>query len=271
MARADSTLRVQFCCAPDLLRLCGNSQASSVVDVMRAPLPRRRALRPFLGCTLLSAALATGCYSGLQPVPEPQSIPGEAPLRRLTNGEYLNTLHDIFPDQNRSLPALPNDALVGGFHNAAESQAPSDLRISRFETIANLYAQGATSTTEALQLFVGYKDWSTPSLAESCATHVIRAMGGRLFRRPLSAEELDRFKPRFDRWRATVDFEAAVRLMLSTWLQSPPFLYRPEPEALGATPGAVAPVPPYAMASRLSYFLWESTPDDMLLAAAARN
>ena len=55
-------------------------------------------------------------------------------------------------------------------------------------------------------------------------------------------------------------------------LQSPQFLYRAEPAPAGPTSaGTVIPVEPYAMASRLSFFLWESVPDDRLLQAAARD
>src|SRR5262249_50582452 len=76
---------------------------------------------------------------------------------------------------------------------------------------------------------------------------------------------------RFAAWAAAVDFEGAVRLTLSAMLQSPQFLYRPEPAPPAAAPGSVVAVEPYAMASRLSFFLWESIPDDVLLIAAARD
>ena len=228
-------------------------------------------LRAFMASMPMSLALVGGCYSGLQPTPEPAAIPGEAPLRRLTNGELINTLSDLFPSLHPALPELPADALVSGFDNDAHAQAPSDVRVARYETIAGRYAEAATQTPERLRALVGCANWSTPSLADQCAEGYLKAVGARLFRRPLSTEEYDRFALRFGTWRTAVDFEAAVRLTLSAWLQSPQFLYRPEPIAAGASPGTLVAVSPYAMASRLSYFLWESTPDQLLLDAAAQG
>jgi hypothetical protein len=202
-------------------------------------------------------------------VPAPPPVTGPAPLRRLSNREYLNALADLFPGQSPALPDLPADALVAGFENAAEAQQPSDVRIARYETIANLYAAGATADGTAVAALVGCSDWSTADAASACAAGFVAREGARLFRRPLADDERDRFLARFAAWAAAVDFEAAARLTLSAMLQSPQFLYRPEPAPAGAAPGAVVPVEAYAMASRLSFFLWESVPDDPLLDAAS--
>ena len=100
----------------------------------------------------LGALLAVGACSGdgepaqpTDPTPPPPSLllaVGPAPLRRLTNAEYLNALHDLFPTQSPDAAAAPARPPVGGFDNAAEAQQPSDVLIARYETIANLYAAG---------------------------------------------------------------------------------------------------------------------------------
>ncbi len=221
------------------------------------------------GAALVALALA-GCYlGGSDPTPEPAPV-GPAPLRRMTNGEYLDALQDLFPGVAPELPPLPNDTVVAGFDDAAEAQQPSDVRIARFEQIANLYAEGATRDTGAVRALVGC-DWATPTDASACATQFITDVGRRIYRRPLSTEERDRLYLRFLGWQAAVDFEGAVRLTLSTMLQAPQFLYRPEPVPRGSGAGALAPVEPYAMASRLSFFLWQSIPDEVLLRAAERD
>jgi hypothetical protein len=192
----------------------------------------------------------------------------------MSNREYLNALADLFSDQSPALPALPNDTDVAGFENAAEAQQPSDLRIARFEAIANLYAQGATRDAAAIQALVGCDSWTTPSQVTACAGQLIARTGRRLFRRPLTADEQDRFALRFASWKTSIDFEAAVQLTLAAMLQSPQFLYRPEPgsatESADPAP-ALTSIEPYAMASRLSFLLWESVPDDALLEAAAND
>ncbi len=194
---------------------------------------------------------------------------GPSPLRRLSDGEYLNALHDLFPALSPTLPALPPDVPVAGFDNAASAQAPSDVLIARYEAIANLYAAAATVDTPSVTALVGCADWSTHALATSCASAFVSKMGGRLFRRPLDAGEQGRLQASFESWATAVDFPGAAQLTLSAMLQSPQFLYRPEPLPQDLAAGAAVPVPPYEMATRLSFFLWESVPDDALLQAAS--
>src|SRR6185312_6700699 len=117
----------------------------------------------------------------------------------------------------------------------------------------------------------GCQDWSTAALATSCATAFVNLTGGRLFRRPVADDERSRFLAHFAAWQSAVDFAGAVQLTLSAMLQSPQFLYRAEPIPRTEPLGSIVAVEPYAMASRLSFFLWESLPDDLLLAAASRN
>jgi hypothetical protein len=218
-------------------------------------------------------ALFAGCRGGGDAPADSAATAsiGASPLRRLSNGEYLNALHDLFPAQSPTLPELPADIPVADFDNAAQGQQPSDVRIARYEAIATIYAEGATIDTPAVRALVGCDDWSTPDLANACATKLVDGMGGRIFRRPLTSGEHDRFLANFLTWQTAVDFEGAVRLTLSAMLQSPQFLYRVEPQPSDQPPGTVVAVEPYAMASRLSFFLWESIPDQALLDAASRN
>lgn len=197
---------------------------------------------------------------------------GPAPLRRLSNLEYRYALADLFPTVAVELPPLPADTAVAGFENEVQAQQPSDLRIARFEEVAVLYASAATKDDAAVRLLTGCASWTTPSEAAACGAQFVRTMGAKLFRRPLTVDEEDRLLRKLTAWSMSVDFAGAVQLSLSAMLQAPQFLYRPEPQlALDGSVGAIAPVEPYAMASRLSFFLWESVPDDELLAAAARG
>ena len=216
-------------------------------------------------CLLVSMASLAGCQA--------QSFGdiGPAPLRRMSNSEYLNTLQDLFPTVHPTLPTLPADAVVAGFENAAESQAPTDVRIARYEAIANLYAAASTTTPADVATLAGCSDWSTPDLANACATQFITQVARRLYRRPITDAERDRLLLRFHAWQIAIDFEAAARLTLSAMLQSPQFLYRVEMEPLDSAPGSVTAVEPYALASRLSFLLWESAPDESLLTAAAHD
>ncbi len=221
---------------------------------------------------VLAGSGYAGCSAASPSYGPPAAVQvGPSPLRRLTSSEYLNALHDLFPKLSPTLPALPAEVPVAGFDNAAEAQEPSDVLIARYETIANLVAEAATADTPSLSAVVGCDDWSTPALATSCATTFVQQVGRRLFRRPLDDAESARLLLRFQGWQAAVDFAGAVELTLSAMLQSPQFLYRVEPLPRGAASGSAVPVDPYEMASRLSFFLWESVPDEALLQAASRG
>src|SRR5262249_30656388 len=148
-----------------------------------------------------------------------------------------------------TLPALPPDIPVAGFENATEAQEPSDVLVARYEAIANLYASAAVASEDRVRDLVGCSDWSTPALSASCAVRFFSTTGLRIFRRPLTSDELARFTTQFQEWQSAIDFEAAVQLTLSAMLQSPQFVYRAE---LPLAAGAAAPADPYAMASRLS-------------------
>jgi hypothetical protein len=103
------------------------------------------------------------------------------------------------------------------------------------------------------------------------ARQILARFAGRAFRRPVSKEEVERYAKLYDRRRdAGEGFEAAVATALQAVLVSPDFLFRVEldnrPQAEGPHP-----VSEYHLASRLSYFLWSSMPDEELLALAAKG
>jgi len=121
-----------------------------------------------LGVGLLACA---ACFLGETPSPTPAAdLVGPAPLRRLTNEEYLNALHDLFPQVSVPLPPLPESTIIAGFDNAAEAQQPSDVAVARYEQIASLYAT-------ALALVDVPLTRCDPSPA--CATDFITTMGRR--------------------------------------------------------------------------------------------
>ena len=213
---------------------------------------------------VIALVLAIGCGNDRA---TPVAGIGPAPLRRLSNTEYLYALTDLFPALHPALPPLPADNSVSGFDNEVQAQAPSDVRIARFEAIASIYAAEATRDPPAVAAVTGCAAWATPTQAATCSADFIRTMGARVFRRPLTSEEAAHFTQRFTSWATAVDFSAAVQLTLSAMLQAPQFLYRAE-AAERSWPEPSIPVEPYAMASRISFFLWESIPDDELLRAA---
>lgn len=102
-----------------------------------------------------------------------------------------------------------------------------------------------------------------------CADGFIAEFGMKVYRRPLDVDAMTRLKAVYDVGAADGDHERGLRLALRTMLQSPNFLYHPETTNLeAAAPGAVVPLDGFERASRLSYLVWSSGPDDELLQAA---
>jgi hypothetical protein len=105
---------------------------------------------------------------------------------------------------------------------------------------------------------------------EACATEILSAVAQRAYRRPVTSDDVAPLLA-FYRDGAEQGFDAGIQLALKRVLVSPEFLFRVEQDPPGTTPGGIYKVSDLALASRLSFFLWSSIPDDELLAAAERG
>ena len=176
-----------------------------------------------------------------------------APLRRLTHAEYANTLSDLFGDIAVPEIQVAPDARRGGFTNNYEVLAPSSLLVTQYHENAQVVA-AATAPSVIAQFGCGAD--------EACFRQLVSDFGRRAYRRTLTAAEIDAYVEFFATAPGAGDFTLAVEMAIATMLQSPDFIYRPE---FGGSDGKLAP---FEIASRLSYFLWSSMPDDALLARA---
>jgi hypothetical protein len=129
-------------------------------------------------------------------------------------------------------------------------------------------AEGTTPKQSARRVFVARPDPEAGVTSRQAARTILAAFLPRAFRRPVSDEQLERYLQFFDRALHTGDsFEDAVKLALTAVLTSPHFLYRNE---FGPVDGEYR-LDDYQIASRLSYFLWMSMPDEELFALAAEG
>ncbi|MGE0790921.1 MAG: DUF1592 domain-containing protein [Sandaracinaceae bacterium] len=189
-----------------------------------------------------------------------------APIRRLSRAEYLATVHDLFPDADAPGFELVSDPADHGFENRAELLNPQPLLIEQ-------YADYAAEV--AAQLIEDPSTWMPCDAAsageDACGRTFIATIGQRIFRRPLTDDEVDRYFAFLSSERDMADFETGVQLTLEAMLQSPQFLYRIElgdPSGPAIADGALA-LTPHEVATRLSYLVWGSAPDDALLGRAS--
>jgi hypothetical protein len=101
-----------------------------------------------------------------------------------------------------------------------------------------------------------------------CARQIVTRLGGEAYRRPLTSSEIDRLMPFYEKSAVKGGFEGGVRAVLEAILASPHFIFRLEKEPDNARPGGTYRVADADLASRLSFFLWGTLPDQELMKAA---
>ena len=199
---------------------------------------------------------------------DPMLDPGDKlPARRLSHFEYQNTLRDLFPHIDVPAFEMPADPSSEGFDNDGEALVPSTLLIERYDENARRVAKLAT---EDLPTLLG----CDPAGGLACAQQFVDEFGAKAFRRPLTETERIDLMAFYNEPPGDTDFRAGTELTLQLILQSPQFLYRLEIPAEAAElpdAGEYAPLGGFEVATRLSYFLWSSMPDDELFAAAATD
>ena len=202
---------------------------------------------------LSGAELATalkyreGEVSGAGPVPAAQ-------LRRLTHSQYNHTVRDLLGDQTKPADQFPPEDFVNGFRNQPEGQSLSPLLIEAYSAAAEKLARNAFRGGDVHGLIP-----CQPSPA--CRARFVRDFGLKAFRRPLDSDEQKRYETLMSR---EADFLKGAQLVIEAMLQSSSFLFW-----LDQT--SDPKWKPYVAASRLSYSIWDSMPDQGLFTAAARG
>jgi hypothetical protein len=142
------------------------------------------------------------------------------------------------------------------------------LRVSSFEVRGPLNATGVSDTPSRKRVLICHpasRDEEAP-----CARKILQRLAERAFRRPVNDADVSDLMKFYDAGHREGGFEAGVRQALTALLADPEFLYRAELPPPGVTAGNVYRISDLEVASRLSFFLWSSLPDDELL-RAARN
>ncbi len=140
------------------------------------------------------------------------------------------------------------------------------LRVSSFEVRGPYNPTGVSRTASRDFIFSCYP--KAASEEQACARQIISRTAHRAFRRPVTDEDLAPLMKFYEAGRRNSDFDAGVRRALTAVLAHPDFLYRDDQPASPVAPGTIYALDDLQIASRLSFFLWSSVPDEALLAAA---
>ena len=128
-------------------------------------------------------------------------------------------------------------------------------------------AQGATDSSSRRRLFVC--DPATPGDEAPCARRIMSTVARRAYRRPVTDVDLQPLMRLYEDGRGTGDFSTGIQRGLERVLVDPEFLFRVERDPVDAPQEFVYPLSDLELASRLSFFLWSSIPDEELLELAA--
>ena len=191
---------------------------------------------------------------------------GPAVLRRLNRAEYSASVRDLLDIHFDAGEALPSDGSGGeGFDNASETLFISPIHAEKYMDAARVAVEYAFADPRSLRRFlVAEPDEKTSP--EVAARRVIEDFLPRAFRRSIPESEILEYLALFHAaYKADPSFMVAIRLTLQAVLISPKFLFIAEEPNFDSKPHKVTD---HELASRLSYFLWGSLPDDELLKAA---
>ena len=191
---------------------------------------------------------------------------GPAVLRRLNRAEYSASVRDLLDIHFDAVEALPSDGSGGeGFDNASETLFISPIHAEKYMDAARVAVEYAFADPRSLRRFlVAEPDEKTSP--EVAARRVIEDFLPRAFRRSIPESEILEYLALFHAaYKADPSFMVAIRLTLQAVLISPKFLFIAEEPNFDSKPHKVTD---HELASRLSYFLWGSLPDDELLKAA---
>jgi hypothetical protein len=187
--------------------------------------------------------------------------PGRTAIRRLNRREYNNTVRDLFGVETKPADKFPSDGGGGeGFDNNAATLYLPPILLERYLFAADEVARAADPAK------VFHFKPNKVLKPRDAARKNLEVLLPVVYRRPLRPGEVDRLLAFFDESiKRTPTFEEAFRSCVKAMLISPHFLFRLEAEPTQPGPQRISD---HELASRLSYFLWCSTPDAELLKLA---
>jgi hypothetical protein len=239
--------------------------------------------RSFLGAGLaLALSACSGGLIGGSPGPSASPSPTASPtpyvastssLRRLSRAELDATIRDVFGDDSAPSARFLGEDEITPFDNDATAKEPSRALIDGLDALGAAVAERVLADPQARTRLLPCTP-ASPGDA-TCFRELTGQLARRALRRPLAADEVDRYAPLLafateasPHW--TPSFDIAVALLIRSLVLDPEFVHRVERRTPTTTAGVGALDGP-SVASRLSYLLWGTAPDDALLDAAEQG
>ncbi len=166
------------------------------------------------------------------------SAPSDEPLQPFTHDHDLQNMNGV--------PRIDRVQITGPFDPTGPGDTPSRHRV--------FSCHPANAAAEL-----------------PCARTILTNLARRAYRRPVTPADLENLLSFYQSARNKKNFDAGIENALRLILTNPKFLFRMETDPAGAAPGSIHPVSDLELASRLSFFLWSSIPDDQLITLASQG
>ena len=156
-----------------------------------------------------------------------------------------------------------------GYHLAVTELPDANPAVDSIEIEGPLLVDGPGDTPSRRRIF----SCLPANLDEepACAQQILSSLARRAYRRPVSESDIQELVEFYNQGRLDGGFEVGIQFALERVLVSPDFLFRIEQDPADAQPGAMYSISGIELASRMSFFLWSSPPDDELLILAERG
>jgi hypothetical protein len=187
---------------------------------------------------------------------------GLTPARRLTHDQFNNTVRDLLGATGSPADALAPDEQIGPFDSNAIAVVDETL-VQQHQEVAAKLAEAAKARMTQISPCNLANDTGT-----TCATQFVTEFGKKAYRRPLDSTEIQKYVSLYTLGKTGLDAANGFRLVVEAMLQSPFFLYHHDVGANGTPQPGTVKLTGFELAARLSYFLWNSMPDDTLFGLA---
>jgi hypothetical protein len=190
--------------------------------------------------------------------------PGRVTLRRLNKAEYNNTIRDLIGLDLKLADDFPSDDVGNGFDNIGDVLSLPPVLLEKYLMAAQSVADQVFADPQARGRFLVHTA-ATDGERIDVARRNVREFAERAYRRPLTEDDQARL---FDIMKFAYEQDSSMdeifRTVVTAVLSNPHFLFRVERDAGSDDEDGIRALDGYEVASRLSYFLWSSMPDETL-------
>ncbi len=202
------------------------------------------------------------------------SRPGRVTMRRLNRTEYDNTVRDLTGLDLQLAKDFPSDDVGNGFDNIGDVLTLPPILLEKYLNAASSVADKVFTSPQAIAKVFPFTPQDPDDLREALevARQNAADFASRAFRRPVRQAELDRLTALMrSAWESGASKEEILKAVVTVVLTSPHFIYRVEDDQPSDFEDGIRQLTDYELASRLSYFLWSSMPDERLQELASRK